>query len=76
MHHSMLKTMRSICTSANKAGRLLGAGPSVEKKKRTALRPADYDLRFRRRTRSVLAPKGSRSSAPAIIVVGSGTAET
>jgi len=33
-----------------------------------------YDVRFLRRPRSVLAPNGSSSNAPAIIVVGSGTA--
>jgi hypothetical protein len=36
----------------------------------------NYATRFLRRIRRVLAPNGSSSNAPAIIVVGSGTAET
>jgi hypothetical protein len=34
----------------------------------------NYAVRVLRRSRSVLAPNGSSSNAPAIIVVGSGTA--
>jgi len=35
---------------------------------------SNYAIRFFRRTRKVLAPNGSSSNAPAITVVGSGTA--
>jgi hypothetical protein len=37
---------------------------------------SNYAVRFLRRKRMVLAPNGTSSKAPAIIVVGSGTAVT
>ena len=68
------RSPRGNVTAPQTIGPTLEAGLMRAKRLEKPDKINRYAARFLRRNRTVLAPKGSSSNAPTIIVVGSGTA--